>query len=77
MFEQNHPELVAADGRGRAVQHTDFMAREKEEMRELTQASGIEKGVWVRFVSLSFFFSGFCFGGMELELDTENEIPHS
>lgn len=53
-FERNHPELVAADSRGRAVQHTDFMAREKEEMRELTQATVIEKGVWVRLFSLGF-----------------------
>ncbi|KAG9096554.1 tyrosine/serine/threonine protein phosphatase pps1 [Ceratobasidium sp. UAMH 11750] len=48
VFERDHPHLVAVNAKGRDVNRIDFFAREKEEMRELTKASEIADGVWVR-----------------------------
>ena len=50
VFERDFPELVEIDGRGNPVQHIDFMAREKEEMHELTRATMICQNIWVRYV---------------------------
>ncbi|KAF9514621.1 hypothetical protein BS47DRAFT_1376479 [Hydnum rufescens UP504] len=47
VFERDHPELVAIDGRGNPKYHTDFMAREREEMRQMTQATQICDNIWL------------------------------
>jgi hypothetical protein len=58
VFERDFPELIEVDGRGNPKQHIDFMAREKEEMRELTQATMICQNIWVRCVMfLSLLYS--------------------
>ena len=48
VFERYHPDLVAFDSNGNPIHHIDFMAREKKEMRQLTQATQICDNVWVR-----------------------------
>jgi dual specificity MAP kinase phosphatase len=50
VFERDYPDLVSLDSRGKPLQHIDFMAREKEEMRQLTQATLICDNVWVRAI---------------------------
>ncbi|KAG8904659.1 tyrosine/serine/threonine protein phosphatase pps1 [Tulasnella sp. 403] len=44
-FEKNYRHLVAIDSKGNLVRKTDFMEREKEEMRNLTRASEIAENV--------------------------------
>lgn len=51
VFERDHPELVAIDGRGSPIHHTDFMVREREEMRQMTQATQICDNLWVGILS--------------------------
>ncbi|KAF8339540.1 uncharacterized protein EI90DRAFT_2249931 [Cantharellus anzutake] len=47
VFERDYPDLVALDTNGNPVHHIDFMAREKEEMRQLTQATQICDNLWL------------------------------
>ncbi|KAL8283972.1 hypothetical protein RQP46_005085 [Phenoliferia psychrophenolica] len=46
-FELSHPHLVAVDSSGFARNRLDFFARERDEMRVLTQASEIGPGVFL------------------------------
>ncbi|KZO91539.1 hypothetical protein CALVIDRAFT_505486 [Calocera viscosa TUFC12733] len=46
VIEQKYPHLVAINSRGLSKHKVDFLAREKEEMRNLTRASEISPHVW-------------------------------
>ncbi|KAI5475086.1 protein-tyrosine phosphatase, partial [Pseudohyphozyma bogoriensis] len=46
-FEAHHPELVAIDSEGYHRNKLDWFAREKEEMRVLTEGSEIGRGVYL------------------------------
>lgn len=48
LYEKNFSDLVAVDSSGRYLTKTDFLAREKEEMRQLTKASPLSDNIWVR-----------------------------
>ncbi len=52
VFERGHPDLIAFNSNGNSIHHIDFMAREKKEMRQLTQATQICDNVWVRVPSV-------------------------
>ncbi|EJU04824.1 hypothetical protein DACRYDRAFT_93238 [Dacryopinax primogenitus] len=47
VIEEKYPHLVAVDHRGLVKHKVDFIAREKEEMRNLTKASEISPHVWL------------------------------
>lgn len=47
-FEAHHPHLVAWDSNGNPTNYVDFAVREREEMCNLTQATEVTDGVWVR-----------------------------
>lgn len=51
-YEKNFPDLVAIDSSGRFLTKTDFLAREKEEMSQLTKASMLSDNIWVRCLFL-------------------------
>ena len=46
-FERRHPELIAIDSHGFEHQYPDFAAREREEMRVLSQATEICPNIWL------------------------------
>lgn len=46
-FEQMYPELVAVDSSGYTMNKLDFVAREREEMRVLTEATEVLENIWV------------------------------
>lgn len=47
-FETNFSHLVAWDSKGSPVNYVDFSIRERVEMCNLTQATEVCDGVWVR-----------------------------